>query len=137
MSLPLRIDPRSEEPIFEQIAYAVKQAVARGDLASGDRLPSVRELARDLTVNPNTVVRAYELLAHDGVVTRRQGAGCFVSGASSVVARTERRRLLDELVDRTVTEAFHLGFGPDEIRRALDHKLDAVQFPAPRKESKP
>ncbi|MCA8949143.1 MAG: GntR family transcriptional regulator, partial [Planctomycetes bacterium] len=63
----IRIDPASAEPLFEQIVFAVKQAVARGGAAAGDRLPSVRELARELAINPNTVVRAYEALEHDGV----------------------------------------------------------------------
>jgi GntR family transcriptional regulator len=132
----LRIDPRSESPLFEQIAYAVKQAVARAELRSGDRLPSVRELARELTINPNTVVHAYELLAREGVVTRRQGAGCFVSGAPSAVSEDERRRQLDELVDRAVTTAFHLGFSADEVRRALDAKLKTVQLGPRRREAR-
>ena len=71
----IRVDPQSSEPIFEQIAFQVKDAVARGALVTGDRLPSVRQLARDLTVNPNTVVRSYELLERDGVIVRRQGIG--------------------------------------------------------------
>lgn len=136
MLIWLRIDPQSEQPIFQQIAYAVKQAVARGDLQTGDRLPSVRDLARELTVNPNTVVHAYEVLATDGVVVRRQGAGCFVSGAASLLASPERRRQLSDLVDRTVTEAFHLGFSADEIRRGLETKLKTVQFPTKSKETK-
>ena len=132
----LRLDLHSEEPLFEQIAYAVKQAVARGDLLEGARLPSVRELARDLSINPNTVVHAYELLARDGVVVRRQGAGCFVSGAATALASPERRRALDDLIDRAATEAFHLGFSAEEIRKALEAKLRTVQFPPKRREAK-
>lgn len=132
----LRIDPHSEEPVFEQIAYAVKQAVARGELADGERLPSVRELARELTINPNTVVHAYELLARDGVVTRRQGAGCFISGRPVAVADGERRRRLDEVVDKAVTTAFHLGFSADDVRRALEAKLRTVQLGPKRREAR-
>jgi GntR family transcriptional regulator len=124
----LRIDPQSSEPLFEQIAHAVKNAVARGDLAAGDKLPSVRELAQDLAINPNTVVRAYELLTRDGVVVRRQGAGCFVTGRPSNLSNRARRRQLDELIERTVTETFHLGFSAEEVREAFEEALAAVKF---------
>src|SRR3954449_3242492 len=112
----LRVDLSSAEPLFEQIAFAVKDAVARGDLAQGAKLPSVRELAQELSINPNTVVRAYEALERDGVVNRRQGAGCFVTGRASNLNGRERKKQLCELATRTVTEGHHLGFSPDEIR---------------------
>jgi GntR family transcriptional regulator len=124
----IRVDPQSSEPIFEQIAYAVKSAVARGAAAAGERLPSVRELARELAINPNTVVRAYELLEHDGVVVRRQGAGCFLTGRGSELAGAQRRKQLQQLLRRAATEAFHLGFSADEVRKALEQGLDSLQF---------
>lgn len=123
-----RIDPRSPEPLFEQIAFAVKDGVARGALREGDRLPSVRELAQELSINPNTVVRAYDALTRDGVVTRRQGAGCFISGRASVLDGRERRRLLAELAQKAVTEAYHLGFGAEEIKGAVNEALGQVRF---------
>ena len=76
----IRIDPQSAEPLFEQVVFAVKSAVAKGAAKAGEQLPSVRELARELAINPNTVVRAYEVLERDGVIVRRQGAGCFLTG---------------------------------------------------------
>jgi GntR family transcriptional regulator len=124
----VNLDLHSPEPIFEQIAFAVKEAVARGDLASGAQLPSVRELAQELSVNPNTVVRAYELLTRDGVVVRRQGAGCFVTGRPSALSTKQRRRQLQDLVQRMVTEAFHLGFDADDVQKAVEQALSAVRF---------
>lgn len=123
----LRIDPRSAEPVFEQIAFQVKQAVAEGALAEGDRLPSVRELAKELAINPNTVVRALESLERDGVILRRQGAGCFVAERRSDLAERERRRRLDQLVNRAVTEAFHLGYDGDALRAAVDRRIAALE----------
>src|SRR5918912_4566078 len=105
----LRVDLSSPEPLFEQIAFAVKDAVARGDLAQGAKLPSVRELAQELSINPNTVVRAYEALERDGVVTRRQGAGCFVTGRASSLNGKERRRQLADQALRSVAEGYQLG----------------------------
>ena len=123
----IRIDPQSGEPIFEQIVFQVKSAVARGELQVGERLPSVRELARDLAINPNTVARAYTALAHSEVIVRRRGAGCFVK-ASVADAGAGGDQALDALMARTVTEAFHLGSRPKDIRAALKRALDAVHF---------
>ena len=130
----IRIDPSSAEPLFEQVVFAVKNAVAKGTAAPGDRLPSVRELARELAINPNTVVRAYEVLERDGVVVRRQGAGCFVSDRGSDLAQAEKRRQLVLAVRRVVTEAFHLGFQPDDVKKALAQCLDEVQFESKRRQ---
>jgi GntR family transcriptional regulator len=125
----LRVDPRSSEPLFEQLVYQVKRAVAEGGLAPGAKLPSVRELAKTLAINPNTVVRAIEALERDGVIVRRQGAGCFVSDkpSHSELAARERTRRLEGLFARAVTEAFHLGFGPEEIREVVEERLAALE----------
>jgi len=108
----------------------VKTAVARGELTAGHKLPSVRELARELAINPNTVVRAYEALERDGVVVRRQGAGCFVTGRGSELAGAERRRQLQDLLRRAATTAFHLGFSAADVRTALEQSLDRLRFDA-------
>ena len=126
----LRIDPSAPEPLFSQVQRQVKEAVAAGRLQPGDQLASVRELARELTINPNTVVRAYEALERDGVIVRRQGAGCFISARPAPLAEGERRRRLREIARRATTEAFHLGFGPDAIQEALAAELARLKFPA-------
>ena len=125
----LRVDPAAPEPLFGQIVRRVKEAVAAGELGPGDRLPSVRELARELAINPNTVARAYEALERDGVIVRRQGAGCFVSDRPSPLSAAERRRRLRELARRAVTEAFHLGFDADAVEAAVRSELERVRFP--------
>ncbi len=121
----LRLDPLSAEPIFEQIVFQVKAQVARGTLRAGDKLPSVRELAKELAINPNTVARAYQALESQDVIVRRQGSGCFVTGNTSALKLESRKKQLDQLIHRTVTEAFHLGFGADELRSALEKRLRA------------
>ena len=124
----IRIDPQSPEPIFEQIVYQVKGLLARGDLGEGDRLPSVRELAKRIAVNPNTVIRAYETLEGDGLVVKRQGAGCFITANGTTLKSSERSRQLRQLMGRAVTEAFHLGFQAKAIRKALETGLAGVRF---------
>ncbi|MCA9320932.1 MAG: GntR family transcriptional regulator [Planctomycetes bacterium] len=131
----VRVDPTSSEPIFEQVAFQVKEAVARGDLQGGDRLPSVRELARELVVNPNTVVRAYQSLEQDRVIVRRQGAGCFVLDPKPASGEAVASEPLQDLMRRSVTEAYHLGFTAADIKRALARALDDIQFPKKGKKS--
>ena len=121
----LRLDPLSAEPIFEQVVFQVKAQIARGTLRPGDRLPSVRELAKELAINPNTVARAYQALESHDVIVRKQGSGCFVTGNTSALKLESRKKQLDQLIHRTVTEAFHLGFGSDELRSALEKRLRA------------
>ena len=74
-----QINPASRFPIYEQLVRQVREAVARGDLKPGDRLPAVRNLSQDLVVNPNTVARAYSELARDGLLFNRPGRGVFVA----------------------------------------------------------
>ena len=119
-----RLNPQAAEPIFEQLARQVKDAVARGLLEVGAKLPSVRELARQVSVNPNTVIKAYDTLERDGVILRRQGAGCFVTGKTHNLGSRERQRQLAELLRHAVGEARHLGFCDDELRAAMDKELD-------------
>ena len=90
-----RIDPRSPTPLYAQIASRVKLAIAAGDLAAGDGLPSVRQLAATLRINPATVVQAYRALETEGFVEMRQGAGTFVHDlAPSRTAISTRQRHL-------------------------------------------
>ncbi len=123
-----QVDPLAAQPIFEQLVFQVKTAVARGELSQGDKLPSVRELAKELAINPNTVSRSYQALETEGVIVRRQGAGCYVRDGASALRDEERRRRLEELLSRSVTEAYHLGFDGEEIKSALDACLREVRF---------
>ncbi len=124
----IHIDPQSADPIFEQIVFQVKGAIAKGETKPGDKLPSVRELARELSVNPNTVVRSYQTLEQDGLIIRRQGAGCFIKEGATMLSDEARGSQLEELMERAVTEAFHLGFSKEEIKKALNERLRQVRF---------
>lgn len=114
------IDPRRPTPLYEQIAARVRVAVAAGDLAPGDALPSVRKLARELRVNPATVVQAYRDLAADGFVEMRHGQGTFVQEVSPFLMDEERATRAQELVRTLLADAARLGIGADEIARAFE-----------------
>ncbi len=90
MTLHIAISPGSNTPIYQQITDQVRLAVATGRLAVADQLPSVRALAEELVVNPNTVARAYADLAREGLIEARAGRGVFVIRKRKVFTREER-----------------------------------------------
>ena len=117
------IDPRSPTPLYEQIAARIRVAVAAGELGAGDALPSVRTLARDLRVNPATVVQAYRDLALDGFVDMRHGQGTFVKDVPAVLRDEERAAQADTLVRRLLQDAARLGIGVEELMRAFNAEV--------------
>lgn len=119
------IDPRSPTPLYEQIAARVRVAVAAGDLAPGDALPSVRALARDLRVNPATVVQAYRDLAADGFVEVRHGQGTFIQEVSPYLRDEERATRAQQMVRKLLEDAARLGIGAEELARAFEVEIGA------------
>lgn len=120
-----QIDPRSPVPLYEQIAARIRVAVAGEELQPGDALPSVRQLAATLRVNPSTVVQAYRDLEREGYVELRQGAGTFVQALSAGLRSRERSRLARQLVRALVSDAAKLGLSPREVQQALDEEIGA------------
>jgi GntR family transcriptional regulator len=117
--LEISIDQKSGVPLYRQIIESVKFAIARGDLAPGDRLPTVRQLAVDLEVNPNTVVRAYREMEIQGVLDTQQGSGTFVTDRRPEVDSLERRRMLDQVLTELLARASGFGFTLDEVLDGL------------------
>lgn len=113
------IDPRSPTPLYAQIAARVRLAVAAGELAAGEGLPSVRALAGQLRVNPATVVQAYRDLATDGFVEIRHGQGTFVQDVPAVLRDEERATQATQLVRRLLQDAARAGIGVEELMHAL------------------
>ena len=123
----INIDPSSGLPIYIQIAQQIKTAVAMGRLLPEDPLPSVRQLAVELAVNPNTVARAYLDLEIEGVIYKRQGAGTFVSSQGVEMSKGERRRVLNELLEKALVEGVNLGLTERELRDAFERLLEKIQ----------
>ncbi len=122
------IDSSSRQPICRQLNRQIREAVARGRLQPDDRLPSVRELSRELVVNPNTIARVYADLEREGVLNTHQGLGVFVARMGSELSRKVRRRRLEEALDRFLTDAVHLGFTADEVTAALSEQIQQFQW---------
>jgi GntR family transcriptional regulator len=125
----LRIEKGSAVPISRQIADQVASLCASGALRSGERLPSVRELARELAVNQNTILRVYERLSADGLIEMRHGQGTFVTAASRQGQLTaHRERLVDEL-RQIARQAAGLGLTAAELHELLSEAADGLETP--------
>ena len=118
-----QIDPRSPIPLYAQIADRVRIAVATGELVPGTALPSVRQLASQLRLNPATVVQAYRQLEEVGVVESRQGSGTFVRELAGPKREAERQREARRLVRRLLKDAAGLGVTREDIEQALKLEL--------------
>ncbi|KNZ70003.1 GntR family transcriptional regulator [Thermincola ferriacetica] len=119
----LHIDPSGGPPIYIQIREQIKRAVATGFFKPGDQLPSVRDLAVQLTVNPNTVSRAYLELERDGVIKTVRGVGTFVSEKEIKIEYAERVKLVKSVLGKALVEAYHLGFTEAELRELFEETL--------------
>ncbi|MEZ6123751.1 MAG: GntR family transcriptional regulator [Planctomycetaceae bacterium] len=108
--MQIRISQEDGTPVYQQLVTQIRMLVASGRLEEGQQLPPVRRLAEQLTINPNTVARAYRELESAGVVVSRRGSGVFVSDGTSPLSRKERNRLLKERIDALLAEAVQLNF---------------------------
>ncbi len=117
--MTFRLDLESGVPVYRQIIDQVHAARASGSIGPGERLPTVRQLAVDLRVNPNTVVRAYRELELTGVITTHQGTGTFLTEVPVERSDVEKRRKLDQLVGEFVSRAGREGLTVQDLMDAL------------------
>lgn len=129
-ALMLEIATGDARPISKQIVDGVRMKVATGELELGMQLPSVRGLAQQLGINPNTVAKAYAELTAEGWLESRQGLGLFVAPPRQRLSRAERDKRLDEAVSRFVHDVVALDMPADEVLARLDLELQAC---APKK----
>jgi GntR family transcriptional regulator len=113
------LDPKSGVPFYKQIILQIEMAIADGRLVTGDQLPTVRGLAVDLAINPNTVARAYSELEIRGIVTTQQGSGTFISDKKIELNDVEREKVLAELTRNFVVRASSYGFSIQELAKSL------------------
>ena len=123
---PLRfqLDLRSGVPVYRQIMDQVLGAMASGRLANGDQLPTVRQLAVDLSINPNTVIRAYRELEIRGFLDTHQGSGTFITAQPVQQDNEERQRKLDGIVSDAIARAGAEGFTAQQVLDRLRELLD-------------
>ena len=119
--MALRLDSASGTPLYLQLVRHLRHSIETGALQAGEQLPSVRNMAEDLVINPNTVVRAYRELEQEGFVVLKHGSGVFVR--DSVVPRTNLMRKAEPVLRRAVTRLESFGLDEEEIRRLMENEL--------------
>jgi len=122
MPMSISIDVKSGVPFYRQIIDQVKTAMATGQVEPGDRLPTVRQLAVDLSINPNTVSRAYTELELTGLVETHMGSGTFVGQKRVEQDDVERKRILDQICQDFLSRAATHGFTLEDVLTCLDQR---------------
>lgn len=123
--MEIRIDPDSTVPIYLQIVQTVKHAVATGGLSPGQQLPTVRELAAELRINPNTVSRAYDQLDQDRVINTQQGRGTFVRERPDQDHLTKvRQEHLNAIMHTAIGRALSMGYTMHEVRDTFESQME-------------
>lgn len=120
-------DPSSGIPVYLQLVEQIKHAVASGALSAGDQLPGVRKVAEELIINPNTVVKAWRELEHEGFIEVRHGAGAFISHSAPGLRRTALIADAQHVAQSMVRELRDRGLTDAEIRRLIEREISRVQ----------
>ncbi len=102
------IDNASGRPVFQQLIDQVKRDVALGRLIKEEKLPTVRQLAQELAINPNTIAKAYRQLEQEGIIVTKAGAGAFIANLDSNLSKAVRKKLICDELERIVVDAFHM-----------------------------
>jgi len=123
----LRLNPSSGIPLYVQLVEQVKHAIETGSIQAGDQLPSVRKMAEDLLINPNTVAKAYQDLEREGVIELRHGSGAFV--LDSIVAREKLMQKARAVLGTALDRIASLDLTEDEIRRLVENELAIRRTP--------
>jgi GntR family transcriptional regulator len=123
--ITFQLNAKSGVPIYRQIQDLIRYGIASGLLSAGEQLPTVRSLAVELSVNPNTVIKAYTELEREGILTTEQGSGTFVAARPAVALTSEKRQSkLESLCSEFLAQAARYGFSPQEIVQAIQILID-------------
>lgn len=127
--MKLRLNPASGVPLYLQLMEQVKHAIDTGAIRAGEQLPSVRQMADDLVINPNTVARAYRELEHEGIIDLKHGSGAFIQ--DSMVARAKLMQKAQTVVDSAMDRLESFNLTEEEIRRLVENALGSRRAAKP------
>lgn len=119
----LKIDAGSPVPVYEQLKRQIKLGIVSGEYPADHRMPSIRQLASQLTINPNTIAKVYRQLESDGFLNSKTGSGFFVKLEQEHLSKT-RKKLLAEMTEEFISSAIESGFTPEELINTLSIKLE-------------
>ena len=133
--MQFRLNNTSPRPVYIQIIDQVKRDIALGRLIKGEKLPTVRELALQLAINPNTIAKAYKQLEQERIINTKPGAGAFIADIDSNLSRTVKRKLVSEQLEMVIIEAFHMQIERDSLLNWFENALEKFNLTA--KKDKP
>jgi len=119
----LKIDAGSAVPVYEQLKRQIKLGIVSGEYPPDSRMPSIRQLASQLTINPNTIAKVYRQLESEGFLQSRTGSGFFVRLEQEHIDET-RKTLLAEMAEEFISKSIELGFTPEELINTISIKLE-------------
>jgi GntR family transcriptional regulator len=121
--MQIKIDNASERPVYQQIIDQVKRDIAIGRLGRDEKLPTVRQLAGQLAINPNTIAKAYQQLEREGIITTRPGSGTFVANLDSDLSGSVKKRIICDDLERAVVDAFHMQIDSQTLLRWFNEAI--------------
>jgi GntR family transcriptional regulator len=122
--MQIRIDNASDRPVYQQIIDQVKRDIALGRLGKDEKLLTVRQLAGQLAINPNTIAKAYQQLEREGIITTRPGSGAFVANLNSDLSGSVKKRIISEDLERAVVDAFHMQIDGQTLLKWFNEALE-------------
>jgi GntR family transcriptional regulator len=126
--MQFRIDNGGDRPVYQQIIDQVKRDIALGRLLTGEKLPTVRQLAGLLAINPNTIAKAYRQLEQEGIIITRPGAGAFIADINSTMSMSVRKRILCDDIERVIVEAVHMQIEKQSLIEWFVERVEKFRF---------
>jgi len=126
--MQFRIDNGGDRPVYQQIIDQVKRDIALGRLLTGEKLPTVRQLAGLLAINPNTIAKAYRQLEQEGIIVTRPGAGAFIADINSTMSMSVRKRILCDDIERVIVEAVHMQIEKQSLIEWFVERVEKFRF---------
>jgi GntR family transcriptional regulator len=126
--MQFRIDNGCDRPVYQQIIDQVKRDIALGRLLTGEKLPTVRQLAGLLAINPNTIAKAYRQLEQEGIIVTRPGAGAFIADINNTLSMSVRKRILCDDIEHVIVEAVHMQIEKQSLIEWFVERVEKFRF---------
>lgn len=126
--MQFHINNSSGRPVYQQIIDVVKRDIALGRLKKDEKLPTVRQLAAQLTINPNTIAKAYRQLEQEGIITTKPGAGAFIANMNSNLSGSVKRKLICRDLEMTIVEAVHMQIDKKSLTKWFSEAIEKFRF---------
>ena len=132
----IRIEPSSAVPIYRQIIEQIRYSIATGVLKESDKVPSVRQLASQLAVNQNTILKVYNELCRENVLKIERGSGTFVAANKQTISAAERKKTVANILREAAVQATHLEISIEQTQKLLEKEYEAIKFQEEKNRSK-